>query len=135
MNSKNQASVLDLPVMKVEQHEESKLHQYVYFAEFLVNNPSHIDSLIAKDPLDALQRLMSALEGIEGGILGQQACDRGMDQYTIRSLALFSREFFNSENEQARNISKSFIAMQQAHYFDKETVKSRLNEKGDSLEP
>lgn len=121
--------------MKVDQHEESELHQYVHYADFLVNYPSHIDNSIAKDPLDALQRLMSALEGIEGGILGQQACDRGMDQYTIRSLASFSREFFNSENDQARKISQSFIAMHQVHYLEKDSTRGKPKCHNDSIEP
>lgn len=98
------------PVMQVEEHEESDLHEYGYNAEFLAKYPSHLEQPIADGMLDSLSRLMTALEGVDGGILGQEASDRGMDAWMIKHLSAFARTYKNSENAQAAEISKSYIA-------------------------
>lgn len=103
-------SVPTEPVMQVEEHEESELHEYGYKAEFLAKYPSHLEQPIADGMLDSLSSLMTALEGVEGGILGQEASDRGMDAWMIKHLSAFARTYKNSENAQAAEISKSYIS-------------------------
>lgn len=118
-------SVADLPVSKVEYSDESEMHSYAEYANVLAKYPHLIGDESFKHARDSLERLMEALKDIDGGILGQNACDKGMDLHTIRSLALFSRVYAGSEQEQASRIAKAFITLHLANYQENESKASK----------
>jgi hypothetical protein len=97
------------PVLQVHELEESPFHEYGDKAAFLAKYPQRINDPKDAEMLNSLADLMQAIEGIEGGILGQEASDRGMDGSVIQSLAAFSRVFKGSENELADGIARSVI--------------------------
>jgi hypothetical protein len=114
-NLKNQLQIIQFelppkpPVLQVHELEESPLHEYCYYADFLAKYPQQINDPKDAQLLNSLADLMKAVEGIEGGILGQEAHDRGMDGSVIQSLAAFSRVFKGSSNELADSIARSVI--------------------------
>lgn len=97
------------PVLQIHEQEESPFHDHAYKAEFLAKYPQQIKDTKDAQMLNQLADLMKAIEGIEGGILGQEASDRGMDGFVIQSLCAFSRAFKGSENELADGIARSVI--------------------------
>lgn len=97
------------PVLQVEELDESPFHEYSDKASFLAKYPQQINDPKDAQMLTSLADLMKAVEGIEGGILGQEACDRGMDGSVIKSLGAFARAFKGSENEMADGIARAVI--------------------------
>jgi hypothetical protein len=97
------------PVLQVNELEESPFHYYAYQANFLAKYPQQINDPEDAKMLTSLAELMKAVEGIEGGILGQEAHERGMDGSVIESLAAFSRAHKGSENELADGIARAVI--------------------------
>ena len=97
------------PVLQIHVLEESPFHEYGDNAAFLAKYPQQINDPRGAHLLTSLAELMKAVEGIEGGILGQEAHDRGMDGCVIQALSAFSRAFKGSENELADGIARSVI--------------------------
>ncbi len=124
-----------MPVMLVSEHESSELHEYGFNAAFLAKYPAQIEQPIAQGMLTSLSSLMKAMEGVKGGILGQEACDRGMDVFMVKALSAFSREFLNSENDQARAISVSFISQHLACHQDPKFIEHKAKERSVDPEP
>jgi ribosome-binding protein aMBF1 (putative translation factor) len=123
-DAKKSQSVTDQPVSKVEYHEESEMHEYADYASVLAKYPHLIGDESFKHARDSLDRFVTALKEIDGGILGQQACERGMDLHTVRALATFSRVYAGSEHEQASRIAKSFIALHLENYNENDGKKN-----------
>lgn len=97
------------PVLQVNELEESPFHYYADQAKFLAKYPQQINDPRDAHLLTSLAELMKAVDGIEGGILGQEAHERGMDGSVIESLAAFSRVHKGSENELADGIARAVI--------------------------
>lgn len=117
-------SAAELPVSNVEYHEESEMHEYADYASVLAKYPHLIGDDSFKHARDSLDRFVVALREIDGGVLGQQAFDRGMDLYTIKALAAFSRVYAGSEHEQASRIARSFIELHLENYTEKQANKN-----------
>lgn len=116
-----------LPVLMVAQHAESPLHEYAFKAIFLEAYPDRIGLPNFADFLDSLSNLATALQGIEGGVYGQEACDRGMDVLMVNAFASFAKKFFIHENKQAQSIALAFLNMGLSHY-EKQNSISRHSE-------
>lgn len=123
------------PVMQVDEHEESPFHDHMYRANFVAKYPSHLSEPVGDGLLDSLANLLAALKDVEGGMFGQEACDRGMDAATIRALAAFARTFRDSDNQQASEISKSFIEQDLAAYEAPKYIEIDLGGKKRQPEP
>jgi hypothetical protein len=97
------------PVLQVHELEESPFHYYGDQANFLAKYPQQVNDPRDAHLLTSLAELMKAVEGIEGGILGQEAHDRGMDGSVIQALGAFSRAHKGSENALADGIARAVI--------------------------
>lgn len=113
------------PVSQVEEIPGSVLHEYRNMANDLMLLDSNklvlrstgiglrdtgADLSQTETRLASLKSFVETLGEIDGGMLGQEAHDRGMDDSVVKALAAFSRAFYNSDNETASHISKSVIS-------------------------
>lgn len=127
-----------MPVMQVEEIDRSPLHRYRDIAIDLAAHDPNLEGPSVQAKLDALSNLIKVMESIEGGIMGQEARDRGMDVSVMKAFGRFSRTFSASGNALAAAFSKSFIAQtlrwhSKPRFFEYQPALKRQEAEGPSL--
>ena len=83
-------AVENVPVITEPVHAMSPLHEYKRIANNLTSRRNEMSSEILTENLETLERFVDALNGVEGGSLGIEARERGMDSSVYKALVLFA---------------------------------------------
>jgi hypothetical protein len=111
------------PVMDEPVYDVSPLHSYRDAAINLSFLNRALEGSHAQEQLDYLTSLLDVTKTLEGGLLGQEAYDRGMDSSVIKGLLDFAKAHKESQNPQALSISASIVEQAmtrrpQSKYFE-----------------
>jgi hypothetical protein len=83
-------AVENVPVITEPLHAMSPLHEYKRIAQNLTTRRNEMNPEMLTENLETLERFVDALNGVEGGPLGIEARERGMDSSVYKALALFA---------------------------------------------
>ena len=74
-------------------HESSPLHEYKMMAADALRHHEQVDAGTLTDTFNTLERFVDALNEVEGGPLGREARERGMDISVYKVLVAFAKVF------------------------------------------
>jgi len=79
------------PVLTMPHHEVTPLSEYRSMAVSLVDNRTQLSPEARQEKVKTLGLFLDALDGLEGGVYGLNAYERGMDTRIIQGLNVFSK--------------------------------------------
>lgn len=89
-------------------HDSSPLHGYRNMINDLALSPTAPDVSQIQEKLETLRNFAQALDGIDGGMFGQKAMDRGMDITVANAMHSFANKFKGSNETQLADVANQF---------------------------